>query len=78
MLSFVKYVGCYQGIVYQDLAYLCKYSTKKCVHLKYWTLSRHVSCVPKWIIWYYALQLLFDPLKMVFCGPKLLGIFIVI
>jgi hypothetical protein len=28
VLTFVKYVGCFQGSVYQDPAHLCNYSTK--------------------------------------------------
>jgi len=37
------------------------YSTNKCLHFNYLTLTYRVSCVQKWIISFYAVLLWFDP-----------------
>jgi hypothetical protein len=44
----------------------------------YWTLLQRVGRVQKWLTWFYAVLLWFDSLTMISCGPKRMGIFIVI
>ena len=43
VLTFVKYVGCFQDTVFQDPSYLCNNSTKKCLHSNHLTLLQHIS-----------------------------------
>jgi len=54
LLTFVKYVGCFQDTVHQYLSRLYNNSTKKRQHFKHLSLWHHVSCVQKWMIWFYA------------------------
>ena len=60
MLTFVKWTGCFQDNVYQQI-YSYNYSTKKCLHFTHLTLLHHVSCVQKQIIWFYAVLLCLIP-----------------
>jgi hypothetical protein len=68
-----KNVGCFKYTVYQYQAHLYNCSTKKYIHFNYMTLLRHVSCVQRWLIWFYVLLLSFDSLKMVPGGLKHVG-----
>jgi len=45
VLTSVKYVGCFQDIVYQDPSHLYNDSIKKCLHSDHLTLLHHVSYV---------------------------------
>ena len=53
--------------VHHDPSHLYN-STKKCLHFSHLTLSHHISCIYKWLIWFKSLMM--DP-----HGPKRVIIF---
>jgi hypothetical protein len=43
-------------------------------HFKHLTPLRHISCVQKWLIWFYVVSLWIGSLIMVHCGLKHVGL----
>ena len=56
-VHFVKYVGCFQDTVHQDLSHLYNNFMNKCLHFNHLSLLHHVSCIQKWLIWFYVVLL---------------------
>jgi len=75
VLTFVKYVSCFQDSVFQVPAHVGKYSTKDCLHFNYFTLLHRVSCVKKLLIWLYAAVLWFGSLMLVRWRSKHVAMF---
>jgi len=48
---------------------------RKCLHFNHLTFLYHVSCIQKWLIWFYAVSLLSHLLMMVPYGPKHVAVF---
>ena len=71
-LTFVKYVGCFQDIVYQELAHLHTHCRNKSLQFNHLTILHHLKLKKKkkWLIWFYATLLWFDsfgPLRINTC-----------
>ena len=78
VLTFLKYVRCFQEAVHQDPWHWYNKYTKKCLHLNHLALLHYDSCVQKWLIWFHTVLFWFDSLTIVHCRPKHGGTFSVI
>jgi hypothetical protein len=58
-LTFVKYVGCFQDIVYQNLSHIYNVCKEKLLHFKCLTFIHLDSFIQKWSIWFFAVLLRF-------------------
>jgi hypothetical protein len=67
VLTINKYVGCFRDTVSLSQIHLHNYSTKNFLNFNHFTLSHHVSCVQNWLIWFYAVLLLFGSLMAIPC-----------